>query len=862
MKSYTEEKKRLREFLDKRSIVIKKNILRCPNPSHEDVHPSAVLYDNEDIPRVYCPVCDESWSVFEVAGFYDNLTEFSDKLKSVRNTLNITDAQDKKEKTPLPFPENKRDEFNKKIESLAQEKGWGDIKGSWKYKNKNGQVVALDVRFEKEGQRKNVITFWYDGKFKWYGSPVFIYNLDEVYNDDKRAICIFEGAKCAERAKILSKFIPISWSGGSAKVNLVDWKFLENRKVYLLPDDDDPGIKACEKIRRQIPHAITIGPHPHLKQIKETGADIEELLQIMSPEEITEYIESFDAGPSNPPEPHLEEPPPRQDVPDGPVSDGSMPFKILGIGSDGKAAFITEAGRFEKYTLESLSKNKLMVLANRYFWVSNYSNDDNKMNWDKAIDGVIRKSQHKDFDESQIRGRGAWHDGDKISYHDGVNTYGEYDKKKIYLRLPKRDIGINTEPIKPEIAQKIKNTVMQMSFETPADAVRCLAWSIIAPFAGALKIRPALLMTGPSGSGKSTVEQVLMRKLTAGLRFTGNESTPAFIRQTVYKDSVSIILDETEAETEKQKNNRRELFALMRTSTSDDSPEAGRGGADGKPISFKMQNIFCFIAIDPTVESIADENRIFRINMIKPTNGNNWKNIEKELMSLLSEKNCQAIRALTWNKLKIILDLSERIVDSIRNKTGRDYRSSFSDAMLAAAFMVVWAGNDNPSDEQIENMLTKYYSYQPPEEHRDEAEEIIDRIMDEQIEILGDGMREKITIMECLNRIYNEHIDLETGTRLLEESAINLYKQHVSRVGVRVLDDGNIAIVNNHHVIKRIIQCGNGYNKLLKRHPGFVEGQRNVYFYGKSPRCTIISGVIKKKYADKTDDEKLGELFE
>jgi hypothetical protein len=833
-----------------------------------------------------------------VAGMLDGLTEYKDMLQAVRDTLNITEpipSQSKKSKPKnqpqknfLPFPVEKKEQINREIEKIIAKKEWGKRVASWKYHNKKSEVVALDIRFEGGEKKKEVITFWYDGKLKWYQAPVFIYNLHELNNNDLPVI-IHEGAKCADIGNLMPEFINLSWSGGSGKANLADWSILKGREVFILSDDDQqrygvkhqkagqikpqteqPGYKAALKIQIQLPQAKIIKPVIEARKIKPDGADIEEILKIMSPEQLTAYIlnpKNIELSGEEPSKlfSHLDEidgPPPFQ-YPDGSSPDNSIPFKILGIGDDDKAAFITQEGRFKKYSVDTLVKQKLLVIASRDFWYSEYKNRDGKISWDRASDEMIRISQNRDFNEADIRGRGAWRDGDKFSYHDGIKTFGEWVPEKIYLRLPRIDIGINDAPASLEVTKKIKEIVFKLSFETPADAVRCLSWSVLAPFSGALKYRPAMLLTGDSGTGKSVVQSLILKKLSNFIWIDATESTVAAVRGRVQKDSCCIFFEEAEKDTEKKKINVNNIYSLMRSNYTDDAPDTIKGTADGKYVSYKMQNMFGFASIDPSVDSIADENRIFRINMVFPTNGGNWKSIEKKLLSLLSEKNCRAIRALTWKKLKIILALSERIVDAIREKTGRDYRSSFADAMLASAFMVIWAGNENPTDKQIDNMLDKYYSYQAPDEHRNEPIELIDRLMDETIEILHEHTREKITIMECLNRIYYGYVKTGMGEKEISESEIIQYKLHASRFGIRLVDDSNLAIVNNHHLIKKIIGRGPGYNKLLKRHFGFIEGQRNVHFYdgGKPKRCTILKGVIEKKESDLTIDDKLEKLF-
>jgi 5S rRNA maturation endonuclease (ribonuclease M5) len=834
MDKYLSERNRLEEYLNLKNISYntKKKTYRCPNPNHIDENESAVLYKNATGHVLYCPVCSESWSIFEVCGFLEGLTEFKDKLKSVRKIFNII------EEKYFPFPEDK-ESINNQIKNIAKNKKWGEIKGSWKYYNKKNEIIALDVRFENSGERKIIITFWYDGHLTWQNTPVFIYNL-HLISDDK-PILIHEGAKCADIGqKNFSGFVNISWSGGCGKAHLADWSIIKNnKKIYILPDNDIPGIKAALKIKEQLPHAKIIKP---LDSIKEKGADIEQILQKFSPEEFIELMEeelmtSVSSTSLEPPPSNLQ-PEPAKNISSSSIN--SVPFKILGIGDDGKAAFITEANRLVFNSLDSLSKNKLMVLANRDYWYENYKNKDGKISWETAIDDIIRIAQEKDFLIDDIRGRGAWRDGDKISYHDGYQTFGEHAKNKIYLRLPRQDIGIQDEPINPKITKKIKENVFKMSFETLSDAVRCLGWSAIAPFAGVLKYRPSILLTGPSGSGKSVLQSLLLKKLTNFLWVDAAETSVAGVRGKLKYDNGAVFFEEADKDTDKKKVQVNNIFSFMRANFTDDAPDALKGTKEGGFTSYKMNAIFGFASIDPTVDHVADENRIFRINMIKPQNANEWKSLEDTLLKLLSEKNCRAIRALTWSKLKNIFALADRIVDIIREKTKKDFRSSYADSLLASAFVIIWDGIEKPSDEQLEKMLDKYFAYQPVEENRDDAEELIERLLDETIEILDSHERQKMTIMEALTKIYENE--------LLEKEIQNI-KLHVARYGIRIVDESNIAIANRHHVISKIINRGAGYNKIFKRHKGFVEGQRLVYFFdgGKPRRCTIIKNILQKK---------------
>jgi transcription elongation factor Elf1/tRNA uridine 5-carbamoylmethylation protein Kti12 len=887
------EKLRLKEYLERKGISYNQKLKtwRCPN--HDDQRESATLYENIDGGILTCHVCGKSWDIFQVSGIINNLSEFKDQLKEVRDTLGTQERPEekpltktqlsdttKKEKKPVPvvldrdvaktkYTREKILKLYKMSQRSKLNKDKVQIIKTWPFINQDRKIMGMDVRLEDGSGDKEVLTFWYNGKnVKFAQAPILIYGLDQLQKDRKNLI--HEGSKCAEIGQNnLDGFTHLSWSGGSNKAQLAEWTVIKDYDNYILPDNDDPGYKAAYNIRLQLPNLKIIDVHK-IEGLKK-GDDIEQILDIMSPDELTKYILNPDnqlkkigdtergSGPDSSELSPLQSSEPLHST--GSELPPASPFQILGIGDDGRAAFITEEGRLMKWTLDSISKNKLTVLCGRSFWNTEYPLK-NGVNWDDAIDDIIRISQVKDFNDENIRGRGAWRDGDKISYHDGIKTIGEYDSKKIYLRLPRHDIGIQDKPIDRDIPRTIKNIIFKMSFETPADTVRCLGWSVLAPFAGALKFRPALLLTGPSGSGKTTVANLCIRKLANCEWFNGSESTVAGVRGKIKYDSCGVMFEETEADTVKKKSNRDDLFSLMRVNVSDDAPDTVKGTKEGGYNSFKMQNMFGFIAIDPTVDSVADENRIFRVNMIRPKNSGEWKNIENELNRYLTEKNCRAIRALTWQKLKVILGQTETITDIIREKTLRDYRSSYSDAMLASAFMVIFNGEEKPTAESISFWIDKYYNYQPADEHRDEAEEIIERLMNEVIEILHEHGREKLTIMECFDRIYTGKKKIDTIEHDVTDTEIDTYKLHVARYGMRLTSDYELAIQNNHHMIKKIIERGNGYSKILKRHRGLIDSQRNIHFFdGKSPRCTVLKGIIEKKWEDKTDQEQLEDII-
>lgn len=858
---FLSEKTQLRRYLELRGVSYnsKRKTWRCPG--HDDATESATLYENADGHLLFCPVCSASRDIFQVAELIDHAPTFRDQLKSVRAALGIADDKPEK-KTPHPFPPDRKQEFEDKIKSQCAKHG--EIVNSWKYLDRDGATIGLDVRYEKQGERKVILTFWFDGRsLRWADAPVLLYGAEKLA-ENILPVVIHEGAKCADIGRDnLPGFLHVSWSGGSGKAHLADWSELKNFDVFILRDNDEAGLKAAQNIKKKLSHAKIVNPPTPGK-----GDDIEQFLQAMSAPELSAHIlNAVDVGPVLPTTGTLSAGSESLTTSAPPNRAGltSTPFKILGIGDDGKAGFITEEGRLRKWDLDSMSKNRLTVLTGRAFWSSEYPNK-NSADWDAAIDDLIRISQRLDFDESLVRGRGAWKDGEKYSFHDGVKTHGEWDENKIYIRCTRKDIGIEDAPASTELRKKMKDVVFGLSFETPADAVRCLAWSCLAPFAGALTFRPSMLLTGESGSGKTEVQKKIMNPLSLCIWVDTRVTTTAGLRGKIKYDSTCVIFDEAGKENEKMKANFDEILAFIRSNYSIDSPDGLKGTKDQGYVNYKMNSMFALASTDPTIENIQDENRILRISFVKSgMSAEAWQDCERRLLELYCVKNCRAVRSFVWRNLKVIEDLAYKIVRVARSKSGRDYRSSYAEMLLASAFMIVWAGADNPSDEQINDMLEKYYRYQPAEEHRNEAEEMVNRIMDEPIEILHDNRREKLSILECLNRVYHEKSGMDEGGEMHLHSPAQLYQYRLALAmhGIKLTKDFHVAIQSNHHFISKITGHASGYSKIFKRHPGLVDSNRNEYFNdGRKPRRScVLSGIIKRKPEHMTEDEKLGEVM-
>jgi hypothetical protein len=531
----------------------------------------------------------------------------------------------------------------------------------------------------------------------------------------------------------------------------------------------------------------------------------------------------------------------------------AWPFTILGTGDDGRVAFIGKGDRLHLVDPRSLTKLVLLNLAPQEFWADEFGFGD-RIYWDRAIDLIVTISANRDFDTSMVRGRGAWRERDgRICYHDGKRTLGEHDESRLYVRRPRRDIGIEGPQLDPEIARAIEGICSSLSWSTPIDCVRMLGWAVAAPFAGALPWRPAILLTGESGSGKSTILDYVVNPMAQPLQVSGGESTEAGVRQRIGIDACGVTIDEAECDTDKKKRNREALFSLMRQSTSDDAPIVAKGTVDGKGQAFQLRSMFLFAAIDPTIEATADENRIFRINL-RPPDSTKWPRIRAELVRLITRENCRQLRARTWALLPLIIRTADRFCGLIQDASGRDARYSLAEGLLQAAYWIVLCGRDgvaNPelADDEFIASIGSLYAVAPPEARRDEVDELLDRILDERVQV-EEPSRGTMSLREILGVVRSGQIESaptlydqndDTGTTDAAPKTISHLRAVAARYGLAVSrDESLIFVAHNHHEIMRIAGLGRGYHRALARHRNIAEPSVSRWLGGKSRRCVAI----------------------
>lgn len=520
----------------------------------------------------------------------------------------------------------------------------------WRYLDRDGvTVLGYVARFEftEDGElKKDVMPLSWcrheDGREEWrmkaFLKPRPLYGLDRLAAQPNAPVLIVEGEKCADID--VPGWVLVSWPGGSKAVHLADWSHVANRRVWVWPDADQPGLAAAAAIIEKCPWAQLITPpegKPEGWDIADAVADgvaVKPMLDAMLERDF-----DHDEPPADfaEPPPGYDEPPPYFGEPGAPVPEyradriGDMPFRLLGSNNGIFYYLPDEGGQIIELTPGGHTKNNLFQLAPLQDWEGEFGGGARMKSesWDAASNAMIQRSiRLPKFSPQRIRGRGCWIDGDDVVFHAGdhliVNGSG---RPIVGYRSASRaiyDAGIEIPVDTGETARNAESARLvelceALSWERPLYGKLLAGWLALAPICGVLSWRPHAWVTGPSGTGKSWILTNIVGPLVGKTALIAQSSTTeAGVRQTLKSDALPVILDEFESESRADVARVDKILELARQASSESDGCILRGTAGGDAMSFMVRSMFLFASIGVAAAKRSDTSRVSVLTLRKP----------------------------------------------------------------------------------------------------------------------------------------------------------------------------------------------------------------------------------------------------
>ena len=716
------------------------------------------------------------------------------------------------------------------LDTTWHQGNWGKEIERWEFTTSgiNRKTVMYVCRFV-DGKTKadRPFTLWSkNGEYKWRSkAPDDLYPLWNLAELDERpgdAVILCEGQKAASRGKEcagLGAYVFTGWYGGAGNTRQSDWSSLRGRTVYFWPDVDGAGRKAIKDLREiatQYDISLTVVHPPvgvpkgwDLADAIVEGKDILSILQPAKTEETPHFLD---------------------DMP--------LPFDIIGTSGSDIIFYPHGSNRIERYGASSLTKFKLMTLADRSLWGTYYAKDDGGIAWDSAINDIIRNSEKKPiFDWTRVRGAGAWVDGDDIVVNTGEYLLVDGQRKDLHERVGRFVYEKQSfvpyridDPLSLEQSTKVLDCLRTIQWRDQAMPYAVAGWLLLSAWGGLLRWRPHIWIVGSSGSGKSWIMDNIIHPIAVAEfgEKGGGTSTPAGVRQGLQNSAKCFMGDEMESDNRAQAERIEQILTLFRGSSS--GQESGgatlHGSQDGEGKLWVMQSMACFSSIGSAMHHNADMNR-FTVCELAQSRGNidehkkRFAIIEQKAAAFTSQYS-RAFHARTYSLIDELLSAVAVIKEQAARIVGTMRDGDQIGTLMAGAWMV--EHDKAPTASEANEWLTglQITSLIGDSEAKADEERCLDEIYSIKITVSTSSGRSSITVGAALEYWY-QYEGIPTTSERAPGVTTESVERELEQLGVKPVNISGqpyLYIAIAHPALRRAIKdtgWSDSYAALLGR---------------------------------------------
>lgn len=767
----------------------------------------------------------------------------------------------------------------------------------WAYRNESGIIIGYVCRFDtKKGKQVLPFTFCTNGElyeWRWHGieNPRPLYNLDKIVkqaNSTQKKVVISEGEKTADAVALLvgEDYVSSTWIGGSNNVHNTDWSPIFGfDEVILWPDHDytkkygdkhpragqtmdwwdQPGNHAMLEVAKVLTENEKCKNIRWVLNPKDTPCGWDAADATWGIEEGYAYMLSHLA---NVPEvPKKEEIVPTLTVVQNNTKNsgdksptdhvfkeiGDQFFRFLGYHKEGGS----NVYNFYSYDSKSvislaptqMGKANLMQLAPLEFWEEKFPANRGLFSVDQAQNHLISRSVYYGvFNESRIRGRGAWidkkdvvvHTGGKLIVNGKETPLDNYKSRYIYEIG--EEMGFDMEkPLNTKMANRLLEISKLINWEREIDAYLLAGWCVIAPACGAFSWRPHIWLTGAAGTGKSWIFKKIVRFcLGESALSVQGETSEAGLRQMLCHDAMPVVFDEAEGNDRKAQDRMQSVLSLMRSSSTADSGIMAKGTSSGAAQTYSTRSCFAFASISVQISQQSDRTRVTVLSIKKvkgDDTGEKWKKLQSKYLQTMTKEYVAQLRSRTIAMLPVILKNAATFSAAAAAVLGEQRAGDQIGALLAGAYSLT---NNGPIsyNEAVKWIKLKDWNEERTQDRTRDEIALFNHIMEQMQRVESTSGVQERTIGELVMLATEMEYDFKG---ILSK---DIAHERLKRIGIKVSSDNKYVVISNSHKqITKLLEDTSwkqNYNKTLLRLEGAISSDSERFASGVKSRAVKI----------------------
>lgn len=527
--------------------------------------------------------------------------------------------------------------------------------------------------------------------------------------------------------------------------------------------------------------------------------------------------------------------------------DPSEYFRILGYDHERYFFMSHERRQIVVCTKGDFTDTGLLELAPLHWWEENFAGDKG-VNKKMAANWLIRACGEVGiYDNSRIRGRGAWIDDGRIIYHHGEKmsidgTYAGFESvRSRYVYEMDRPLP---EPAEEMLAGDEGEWILDMAamfrWSKPASAALLAGWIALAPICGALRWRPHIWITGGPGTGKSTVLNEFAHYLLCGVDiFAQGNSSEAGIRQTLKADALPVLFDESESNEENDARRVQNILALIRQASTESHAQTLKGSSGGDAMAFHIRSMFALSSVQVALRHQADIERLSILALKSRREDSDpaetWRKMSERLHKLKREKDMPArLFRRSLNLLPITLKSIVVFSEAFAERFGSVRDGDQYGTMLAGAWSLI--SDRAPSKDEAFEMIDRYDWSEHREEHdTDDSQRALAFLLESRIRMQGGT---EVTVSELVEEASRR---ATAGLKIGVVAADTI----LQRYGMRITDDDkHLLLSNNSRSLRELLSdtpFAADIRSMLLRVPGAGRYEnKSVRFNGAVSKCIAI----------------------